>query len=361
MGHAPALTILFNTWANANNVNSQSLTAREIARRLDPERFIGAIFVGSGQTVDPQLAARPNIKILRVPPRLGSYYIAAQMLWGGQDIFFYPAINERASQIYWRNRRIARPQRVIENVECSLEQVRANPPQMLRRYEKILRRADKCFAITPAIAESLWEQYQIRAGVIPLGVDLDLFQWVDRSARRHVTRILYVATLQPRKQPHLLLEFARVLRNEPVEFHLIGPVIGDPKYAEGLYQRKERERLDNVFFHGALLPQQVNAWMQASDIFILPSRLEGFGKVMIEAGATGLPSIIFSDYQSTAVIDGVTGYQVATDSQMSDALRELIQNRERRLQMGAAAIEHAKQFSWNTIARQWERVFQNMF
>ncbi len=355
------IQILFNTWANANNVNSQSLTAREIARRLDPERFVCALFIGNRQTIDSNLAARPNIKILRVPPRLGSFYIAAQMLWGAHDILFYPSLNRRASRWFWRFRKMGRRKRIISNMEASLAQMQAAVPQNYAFELYSLKHSDRCFAITPAIARSFWEAFQVHADVIPLGVDLELFRPVDRSARTGVVRVLFVATLQPRKQPHVLLDMARALANEPVEFHLIGPVIGDSKYAEQLYADAERDNLTNVFFHGALPPSRVCEWMQASDIFILPSRLEGFGKVMIEAGATGLPSIIFSDYQSTTVIDSVTGYQVETDSQMLGALRELIQNRERRLQMGIAATEHAKLFSWDTIVRQWEEVFENMF
>lgn len=354
---SPRIEILFNTWANAGNVNSQSLTARELARRLDAERFSSTLWLSAGQAADPQLMHLPHVRFVRVPPRLGSAYMAGRMLWGGHDILFYPAVNARASRLFWRWKARGRRQRVIENVECSLEQIRAGGAGELKAYEEVLRGADECFAITPAIAGSLGRAYGIRADVVPLGVDLELFQPVDRSGRTGRVRVLDVATLQARKQPHLILEFAGALQGEDVEFHLIGPVIGDAKYAEGLYAEKERAGLSNVFFHGALPPEMVSRWMQECDLFVLPSRLEGFGKVMIEAGATGLPSLIFDDYESTAVVDGVTGFQVRTEGEMLDALYRLIRDKALRLKMGAAAVEHSKQFDWNKITRKWEAIF----
>lgn len=351
------IRILFNTWANADNVNSQSLTAREIARRLDPARFCSTFYVGSGQQADARLSEQGHIRLVRIPPRLGSLRIASEMLWGPQDILFYPDVNERASRIYWMLKGISKRKRVLLNVETSLAQSRAGGGKAYGEFVQMLARSDQVFAITPAIAESLWNVLHVRAEVIPLGVDLELFQPADRSLRHGTVRVLYVATLQPRKQPHLILEFARALKFEPVEFHLIGPVIGDPGYAEQLYGDKERDGLENVFFHGAQMPEQVNEWMQASDIFVLPSRLEGFGKVMIEAGATGLPCIIFSDYQSTTVVDGITGYQVTTEREMLEALRQLIRDRPLRQRLGAAAVKHARGFDWNGIVRKWEQVF----
>jgi len=40
-----SIHILFNTWANCDNVNAQSLTAREIALRLDPDQFVSWLYL----------------------------------------------------------------------------------------------------------------------------------------------------------------------------------------------------------------------------------------------------------------------------------------------------------------------------
>ena len=97
--------------------------------------------------------------------------------------------------------------------------------------------------------------------------------------------------------------------------------------------------------------------MRQSDIFLLPSRLEGIPKVTLEAAATGLPCIVFRDYQTPSVIDGVTGFQVETTEEMMQALATLISDRALRKQMGEAARKHMTNFDWNVVARQWQKAY----
>ena len=341
-------------------MNAQSLTAREIALRLNPDRFASTLFLPWKKEPDLRLLRQAKIRFVRIPPRFGSLVIARELLWGQQDILFYPSINERASRLFWQFRGWGRPKRIIENVECSLAQIQAESERAIKFTLQNIRGSDRCFAITPAISASFDQEYGLETEVIPLGVNLNLFMPMDRTDRTAPVRVLCVASIQPRKQPHLIVKLAKLMRTEPVEFHLIGPVIGDASYKGQLLMEKEQNGLDNVTFHGPMSQEEISQWMRQSDVFVLPSRLEGFGKVTIEAGATGLPAIIFSDYQSTTVVDGVTGFQVKTFEEMHDRLQLLVKNRELRLRMGAAAVEHVKQFSWDVIAIKWETVFAEL-
>lgn len=350
------IEILFNVWADERNLNSQSLTAREIALRLDPERFRSQLFVSTGWPEDPRLREHPGIELLRMPPRLGSARILQKLLWGGHDILFYPSLNGRASRLFWRLRRLGRRARVVECLECSWSQLQDIPSADLRHRLRWLRGADFCTAITPPITRSLTEA-GIQAETVPLGVDLELFQPVDRSGREEPWRVVFVGSIQPRKQPHLVLELARRLRHLPVEFHLIGPILGDPGYAEGLVAEKEADGLDSVVFHGAMLQREMVDWLARCDVYVLPSRLEGFGKTTLEAAATGLPAVVFDDYGTTAVVDGETGFAVSTFDDMSRRVERLLQDSELRRSMGAAAADHARGFDWQAIARQWEERF----
>jgi len=90
------------------------------------------------------------------------------------------------------------------------------------------------------------------------------------------------------------------------------------------------------------------------------ARLALIDKVTLEAAATGLPCIVFDDYRTPAVVDGVTGFQVKTFEEMLDKLKLLIENRELRLQMGAAAVKHIQQFDWDRVVKQWAEVFEQV-
>jgi len=81
-------------------------------------------------------------------------------------------------------------------------------------------------------------------------------------------------------------------------------------------------------------------YMNASDIFVLPSYREGFGSVIIEAASCGLPSIGSNIYGlSDAIIDGETGILVPVKSikDLEMAMHLLTKNSKMREEMGRAA------------------------
>lgn len=356
----PPLRILFNTWADRRDLNSQSLTARELAIRLDPERFRPSLFLGWRQEPDPRLLARPNVRLIQVPPRLGSLAIAGQLLWGGHDAVVYPALYARASRLAGALWPLARRRAVVHCVEVSVDQAAAAPPAVAANARRWARRADRVTAITPAIARDLAARWGIAAEVLPLGVDLDLFRPADRAGHAPPWKVLYVASIQPRKQTHLVLELARRLRSEPVEFDLVGPPLGDPGYQHDLLAEVERDGLVGVRFHGSLPQDEIARRMAAADVYLLTSRLEGFGKTTLEAAATGLPAIVFNDYETTAVADGETGFQVATLDEMEAALRRLLADPALRERMGQAARRLAEGFGWDAVARRWETMLTDL-
>ncbi len=95
--------------------------------------------------------------------------------------------------------------------------------------------------------------------------------------------------------------------------------------------------------------QTLHRYFKASDIFCLPSHREGFGLVLIEAGACGLPAIASRIYGITdAMLDGVTGLlHTAEDANDIAAKAErLIRDPALRKQFGDAARARAlKEFS----------------
>lgn len=81
-------------------------------------------------------------------------------------------------------------------------------------------------------------------------------------------------------------------------------------------------------------------YMAAADIFCLPSYREGFGQVIIEAGASGVPTVASRIYGITdAVEEGRTGllFPLGDVAALAQALTSLINNRDLRQQMGEAA------------------------
>ncbi len=90
--------------------------------------------------------------------------------------------------------------------------------------------------------------------------------------------------------------------------------------------------------------EQPERFMAAADIFCLPSYREGFGMVVIEAAASGVPAVASRIYGLTdAVVDGVTGllHPPADPGAIAAVLERLILDPEARQKMGFAARQRA--------------------
>jgi glycosyltransferase involved in cell wall biosynthesis len=142
--------------------------------------------------------------------------------------------------------------------------------------------------------------------------------------------LLYVGRMKREKGVPDLLSAFRSLREEFPDLHLI--LVGPDE--ENLLHEAGSPGLHVVGY-----AKDVEKYMAAADIFCLPSYREGFGSVLIEAAAAGLPSVASRIYGITdAVIDGETGllHQPGDSSDLARALRVLLLNPQARRDMAEA-------------------------
>jgi glycosyltransferase involved in cell wall biosynthesis len=341
--------ILFNVVADADNYNAQSLNAREIALRLDPARYCSTLFFEKNP--DPRLL-RPGIRLVQLPVRRKTQRILREMM-RAHDFIVYIDLSP-ASYLYLHLPRWLR--RSTQTVLC-VEGSRGNLDGVsaaIRRYAEYgVKQADIRVALTEFLERELKDLCGVSADyIIPVGVDTRLFS--PPSVRDHAPlTVLFVGHLIERKGVHLVLEAAR--HCPETRFRLIS-------YARDEFGRKLKKEMEsrgpsNVSIEDPVPQVQLAKIMQESDILLLPSRVEGIPKVTLEAAATGLPCLVFDDYETPSVVDGTTGFQVETFDEMLSRLQALIADRSLRQGMGAAAIEHAKKFEWDRVSERWSIVF----
>jgi glycosyltransferase involved in cell wall biosynthesis len=341
--------ILFLPIVDASNLNAQSLNTREIVLRLDPGQFECSLLFT--QEPDPRLLNRPHIKFLRLPARLQTIRLLREML-SGYDIIAYMDFSP-ASYLYLHSPRSLRKRtKAVMHVE-GLTDLRGETGMLKLLHAGIAPNCDFYTGITPRSAQHFNSVVHREVlCVLPIGVDRKMFSMTGNIRPNPIT-VLFVGTLIERKGLLLLLDVA--VHFPQVKFRLIGP--GRNGFEQILRQRIAELKINNVTLEGKMPQEVIVRAMQESDIFLLPSRREGLPKVTLEAAASGLPCIVFRDYETPSVVDGITGFQVNTVDEMIKKLGLLIENAQLRESMGTAGRKLTEKFDWDTVAQLWQDAY----
>jgi glycosyltransferase involved in cell wall biosynthesis len=101
-----------------------------------------------------------------------------------------------------------------------------------------------------------------------------------------------------------------------------------------------------------------------SSIYVMSSRFEGFGMVLIEAMACGVPCVSFAcDYGPSDIITNQKDGYVVPDKNVLELINQintLIEESELRKQFGQAAKENVKRYAIVNIAQQWDELFKSL-
>jgi len=127
--------------------------------------------------------------------------------------------------------------------------------------------------------------------------------------------------------------------------------------------RREAARLglaDRVHFPGRLTRQEVAAAMAGAELFVMPSRLEPFGIVILEAWRAGTPVLATSIGGPPEFVrpdvDGVLVDPTDTGA-FTDVLRGLLADADRRARLGAAGARRVTEFAWPVVASSYRELY----
>jgi len=164
--------------------------------------------------------------------------------------------------------------------------------------------------------------------------------------------ILYLGTLEPRKNLPRLLEAYALLRRRPGVRHRLVLAGGRGWYYDEIRAAVERLGLrDEVLFPGYVPEEDKPLWYSAADLFVYPSLYEGFGLPPLEAMACGTP-VVVSNTSSLPEVVGEAGLCVdpLDPEALARAMLALISDRERHRAYREAGLARARAFTWRTTA-----------
>ena len=180
----------------------------------------------------------------------------------------------------------------------------------------------------------------------------------DRSSRRGPVRLLCVGSISPRKAQHLLVEACTYLDSGSFEVEFAGSVEMDEAYSASLLDLIKKNNLsDSVKISGELSPFNLASAYMKADILVHPASWEAFGMSILDGMWYGLP-VIASDIAAVPelVRHGENGFLTIPGNaeELADAMKNLIRNRDLRLQMGEKSRMFAEGMNdWNDTGKEF--------
>jgi len=191
--------------------------------------------------------------------------------------------------------------------------------------------------------------------VNPYGVDVNAFNPVIKENVGHL-RFVFVGLVDARKGIPILLDAWRDATSQDETLTLVGPI------SEEVRNLIAKEHPD-VIIAGRIPFTEIVARLPHFDVMIFPSYFEGFGLVILEAMASGLP--VITTY-ATAGPDVITNYcdgvivPEGNKEELVKAINFFIQTKKDYGRMSQQARLTATKFTWDKYGGNWNKILHDL-
>ncbi len=182
---------------------------------------------------------------------------------------------------------------------------------------------------------------------------------IDRPRKDY---ILYVGSLEPRKNIKLLVEAYGLLRKQHPELKTKLVLIGgeSPLFAD--FSLTIKEYKEDVILKGFVAESVLREYYRDANLVVYPSLYEGFGLPPLEAMASGTP-VVTSHNSSLPEVVGDAAVTVESNSvgQLHRAIYQVITDQKLRDQLITKGYDRVAHFSWNRVARNILTIYHQVY
>jgi len=265
-------------------------------------------------------------------------------------------------------------------------------PEFISRQDRLLldllipfslRKAERIIAVSKFTKDEIIDFYEVPKEKITVvyngGASENFFQPVTKKEKERIRKkynlstdyILYVGTLQPRKNiPFLLKAFAEFQKRYmsqfgKLELALTGEIGGhnfDKKITDTLEQIKQKNlnAYKAIKFIGFVEEKDLSGLFQSAKAFSTASWYEGFGLPLIEAMANGVPVICAKDHCFIEIAGGAALYFSQNNvDEFCQKLLELLTDEEKKEELVLRGKAHSREFSWKKCAEETLAVYHS--
>ena len=248
---------------------------------------------------------------------------------------------------------------IIHTIHNQAEAEAVKLDQVIGKYLFRMGRATPV-ALSREIQASVAALYGLPESKIPVvcnGIDLQRCLRKTDYALHYPPRLIHVGRFYPQKNHGAMVEALQILKGQGIRPQLT--CYGDGPELPEIRRRILEMGLEKQVVFGGLC-DDVFPRLSHADVFLLPSKWEGIPMTVIEAMGTGLPVIASRVGGLPDMIgDGKEGLLIdPTPEALAAAVSRLLSDEDLRQALGTAAVEAAQRFSVQTMARNYEMLYE---
>jgi len=180
-----------------------------------------------------------------------------------------------------------------------------------------------------------------------------------REFRDGKVNILFLGRLEKRKGVDYLIKSYRRVEKKMKDTRLI--IVGDGPEKARL--KTMAKGLKNVVFEGYIDEKVKPRYYSSADICVFPALYgESFGVVLIEAMASGKPTIVFANEGYSYVLRNLKMLLVENKNtdKLASKIIQFCKSRKLRENYGKMCLEESRQYSWDNVGKEILKVYNNL-
>jgi len=342
-----------------NVSNAQNINCAAIARHINKEKFEVAILELYKGNIKYDKIDYPGIRVIRC-----FYPHKISKIWGYffgvfySDICYLPKWSDIPMYLLIVINLLGK--RVFTTIDCAFSQDYENIYSKLfikkENIKSFLVKFNRVYCISQFIKndKNTPKISCIQEDILPFGSEF-LKTDLQRNAQEKVSKVVFVAHSMVRKGLNDYVEISK--RFPGIEFLIIGPKQADidvEKIVDSSFEK-------NIVWLNTLDRNGLFEILQKVHLHILPSRIEGFPKMILDAAACGVPSLVYSDYGAEEWLkNGENGFVVNSIEEMFAVINLLKNDSEVWHKISERSKEIAEKYNWNTVIKKWEIVIESV-
>ena len=233
-----------------------------------------------------------------------------------------------------------------------------------KKYIQRLKKACRKIDYIVAVSKELRDFYQKEINNIKsIWIPNSLNYWPSTQSKLNNKNLISIGRLSPEKGYLDLIDVFKAIYNKDKEFHL--DIIGDGIEYEKLKKKITDLDLENgITLWGFKDREFINKKLKESSLYLMCSKEESFGIVLIEAGSFGIPEIAFDSAQGAneIIINNKTGYLIhdRDKDKMANKTIELINDKNKLNEFGKNARDKAEEYTFDNIKNKWLEFVTNI-